>query len=200
MPGAMKHKVAIVGSGNWGTTIAKVVAENVRENSDIFEQEVPMWVFEENVTIPKTSKHYDMSAPEQPQPLTQIINTYHENVKYLPGIAVPENVVAKPDLKETVKDATILVFNLPHQFIARTCASIRGCVLPYARGISCIKGVEVSDKGCDLFSDSIGRQLGIYCGALSGANIANEVRMKQRRMTRWMRTDCCALGCTGEMV
>ena len=56
---------------------------------------------------------------------------------------------------------------------------LQGKVLPYARGISCIKGVDVSDKGCDLFADSIGRKLGIYCGALSGANIANEVALEK---------------------
>lgn len=56
---------------------------------------------------------------------------------------------------------------------------LKGKVLPYARGISCIKGVAVSDKGCDLFCDEIGRKLGIYCGALSGANIANEVALEK---------------------
>lgn len=35
--------------------------------------------------------------------------------KYLPGIQLPENLVAKPDLEEVVKDATALVFVLPHQ-------------------------------------------------------------------------------------
>jgi glycerol-3-phosphate dehydrogenase (NAD+) len=54
-----------------------------------------------------------------------------------------------------------------------------GKIVPYARGISCIKGVEVSDEGCQLFSESIGHELGIYCGALSGANIANEVAQEK---------------------
>lgn len=47
--------------------------------------------------------------------------------------------------------------------------------MPYARGVSCIKGVNVSSDNVRLFSESIGEKLGIYCGALSGANIANEV-------------------------
>ena len=37
-----------------------------------------MWVFEENINGRK---------------LTDIINTEHENVKYLPGYKLPENVV-----------------------------------------------------------------------------------------------------------
>lgn len=176
-----KHRVAIVGSGNWGTTIAKVVGENVAENPDIFEQEVRMWVFEEEYTIPKTSKHYDPQSAlsTKPQKLTELINGLHENVKYLPGVPLPKNIIANPDLVNAVEGATILVFNLPHQFIARTCKSIVGKIVPFARGISCIKGVEVSDEGCQLFSESIGHELGIYCGALSGANIANEVAQEK---------------------
>jgi glycerol-3-phosphate dehydrogenase (NAD+) len=172
-----KHKVAIVGSGNWGTTIAKVLAENVQEHPDLYEQDIQMWVYEEDYQIPKTSKHYEAGSAlcTKPQKLTQLINGLHENVKYLPGIALPHNIVANPDMSDTVKGATVLVFNLPHQFIGKICDNLKGKVVPYARGVSCIKGVSVSDQGCDLFSESIGRKLGIYCGALSGANIANEV-------------------------
>ena len=176
-----KHKVAVVGSGNWGTTIAKVVAENVQEYPDLFEQEVQMWVFEEEYVIPKENKHYDAGSElaKKPQKLTHLINGLHENVKYLPNIPLPHNIVANPDAADAVKNATILVFNLPHQFIGKVCDGLKGKIVPFARGISCIKGVEVSDKGCDLFSDSIGEKLGIYCGALSGANIATEVALEK---------------------
>lgn len=136
-----------------------------------------MWVFEEKVEIPKTSPHYDPSSPlcKGPQNLTEIINATNENVKYLPGIKLPSNLHANPSLEDAVKDSTILVFNLPHQFIVKTCEQLKGKVLPYARGVSCIKGVDVSEAGISLFSETIGKVLGIYCGALSGANIANEV-------------------------
>lgn len=180
-PHSKKHKVCIVGSGNWGTTIAKVVAENTKEHESLFEPEVQMWVYEEQYQIPKDSKHYDEGSEmcSKPQKLTELINKLHENVKYLPDIPLPKNIVANPDLVDAAKDASILVFNLPHQFIARACDQLRGKVMPYARGISCIKGVDVSDKGCELFSDSIGQKLGIYCGALSGANIATEVALEK---------------------
>lgn len=49
--------------------------------------------------------------------LTEIINEKHENVKYLPGIKLPENVVAVPDVAEAAKGATALIFVLPHQVI-----------------------------------------------------------------------------------
>lgn len=134
-----------------------------------------MWVYEEEVTIPKDSKFYDESIGEKPQKLTEVINKHHENVKYLPNIALPKNLVANPSIQDAVKDSTILVFNLPHQFIGNVCKQINGHILPFARGISCIKGVNVSDHGISLFSEWIGEGLGIYCGALSGANLAREI-------------------------
>lgn len=170
-----RHKVTVVGSGNWGSTIAKIVAENTKANPKIFEPEVQMWVYEEEVAIPKDSPHYDASVGDAKQKITSIINKYHENVKYLPGIKLPDNVIANPDLIDAAKDSTILVFNLPHQFIDNVCNKLRGHIVPYARAISCIKGVHVSDDGVSLFSEWIGDGLGIYCGALSGANIASEI-------------------------
>ncbi|KAL8821515.1 MAG: hypothetical protein Q9191_007293, partial [Dirinaria sp. TL-2023a] len=138
-------------------------------------------VYEEEITVPSTSKHYDPESKfsTQPHQLTKLINHFHENVKYLPNIALPANLIATPSLKESVEGASILIFNLPHQFIGGLCDQMKGHILPYARGISCIKGVDVSSKDVSLFSESIGEKLGIYCGALSGANIANEVAQEK---------------------
>jgi len=123
-----------------------------------------MWVYEEEVTYEgKTEK------------LTTVINTHHENIKYLPKIKLPNNLIANPSLEDAVRDSSILIFNLPHQFIHRICTQLKGKIVPYARAISCIKGVDVSDDGVSLFSEWIGDGLGIYCGALSGANLASEI-------------------------
>ncbi|KAK2628286.1 hypothetical protein QTJ16_002932 [Diplocarpon rosae] len=174
-----KHKVTIIGSGNWGSTIAKIVAENTREHPDLFQEDVQMWVYEEEVTISKESKNYDPLKENSPQKLTEVINTYHENVKYLPNITLPSNIIANPSVVDAAKDSSILIFNLPHQFIGRISKQLEGHILPYARGISCIKGVNVTSSEISLFSEWIGEGLGIYCGALSGANIANEIAQEK---------------------
>ncbi|ODV70357.1 NAD-dependent glycerol-3-phosphate dehydrogenase [Hyphopichia burtonii NRRL Y-1933] len=127
-----------------------------------------MWVFEEEIEGEK---------------LTSIINREHENVKYLPGVKLPENLIANPDIVDVVKDADLLIFNIPHQFLPRTCKQLIGKVSPNARAISCLKGLEVGPEGCKLLSQSITDTLGIYCGVLSGANIANEVARQ-----RWSET------------
>ncbi|KAI0164761.1 NAD-dependent glycerol-3-phosphate dehydrogenase N-terminus-domain-containing protein [Xylariaceae sp. FL1272] len=161
---AKRHKVTVVGSGNWGSTIAKIVAENTKAHPELFVEDVQMWVYEEDVTY-----------QGNPEKLTNVINTHHENIKYLPNIALPANLIANPSLEDAVQDSSILIFNLPHQFIHRVCSQIKGKIVPYARAISCIKGVDVTDDGVSLFSEWIGDGLGIYCGALSGANLASEI-------------------------
>lgn len=157
-----------------GSTIGKILAENTREHSEIFEETVSMWVFDEDVDVPNDETLRDQLA-DKPVKLTHAINTVHQNIKYLPGIKLPVNLIANPDLQDTVKEASILVFNLPHQFISKTLDQINHQHLPYARGISCIKGVDVSDGTVTLYSEMIMEKLGIYCGSLSGANIAPEV-------------------------
>lgn len=47
--------------------------------------------------------------------LTEIINERHENVKYLPGISLPENVVAVSSAVQAAAGADLLIFVLPHQ-------------------------------------------------------------------------------------
>ncbi|KAK3539441.1 hypothetical protein QTP70_008053 [Hemibagrus guttatus] len=156
---AAPKKVCIVGSGNWGSAIAKIVGLNAGRSSK-FDSTVKMWVFEELV---------------DGQKLTEIINTEHENVKYLPGHRLPENVVAVADLVEAVSGADILLFVIPHQFISRVCDTIRGKIKQDALGLSLIKGVDEGPDGLKLISEVIREKLGISVSVLMGANIANEV-------------------------
>uniref|UniRef100_A0A8C7II44 Glycerol-3-phosphate dehydrogenase [NAD(+)] n=1 Tax=Oncorhynchus kisutch TaxID=8019 RepID=A0A8C7II44_ONCKI len=152
-------KVCIVGSGNWGSAIAKIVGHNAKR-SNRFDPIVNMWVFEEMVEGKK---------------LTEIINTEHENVKYLPGHKLPKNVVAVPDITEAVKGASILIFVIPHQFIGRLCDQMKPHIAQGTIGISLIKGIDEGPEGLKLISDIIREKLEIEVSVLMGANIANEV-------------------------
>ncbi|KAF8000372.1 hypothetical protein HF325_005301 [Metschnikowia pulcherrima] len=152
--------IAVIGSGNWGTTVAKILAENAAARPRLFKHYVDMWVFEEKV---------------DGRNLTEIINEDHENVRYLPGVKLPDNLRASPDIVKVAQDADLLVFNLPHQFLGRIAKNLKGKLKPNCRAISCLKGLEVTPSGCKLLSTYITEQLGIACGALSGANLAPEI-------------------------
>ncbi|KAI8927281.1 NAD-dependent glycerol-3-phosphate dehydrogenase N-terminus-domain-containing protein [Entophlyctis helioformis] len=160
----MLEKVCLIGSGNWGSAIAKIVGRNVAAFPN-FDSEVRMWVYEEIV---------------QGQRLTDIINTTHENVKYLPNIKLPENVVAVPELLKSVEGATLLVFVIPHQFVKGVCEQLKSKIHPNARAISLIKGVDSGGQsGLNLISDIIKESLQIDVAVLMGANIASEVAQEK---------------------
>ena len=118
-----KEKVALVGSGNWGSAIATKIGLNVLSNS-LFDREVQMWVFEEYVRL-EDGKWVRPARGAQPpegktwveegyEPLTEVINRLHENVIYLPGIQLPKSIIAQPDIKKCVTGATMLVFVIPY--------------------------------------------------------------------------------------
>jgi len=157
---AIARTVCVIGSGNWGSAIAKIVGHNVHRLEQ-FNQTVKMYVYEEMVDGKK---------------LTEVINTTHENVKYLPGHKLPSNVVACPDIVETAGDADILVFVIPHQFIKPICSPLVGKLKRGAIGISLIKGFDRAEGGgIELISNVIGKQLSIEMSVLMGANLAKEV-------------------------
>lgn len=157
-------RVAVVGSGNWGSTIAKIVGTNVLTNPK-FDKKVKMYVYEEIVDGRK---------------LTEIINSQHENIKYLPGHSLPENVVAVPDVVEVAHDADIIIFVLPHQFMTNTCKPLIGKLKKDAFGVSLCKGFYISDDGkIDLISNMVRQLLMIECLVVMGANIASEVAAGQ---------------------
>eukprot|EP00457_Paulinella_chromatophora_P008445 gb/GEZN01008478.1/.p1 GENE.gb/GEZN01008478.1/~~gb/GEZN01008478.1/.p1 ORF type:complete len:397 (+),score=75.20 gb/GEZN01008478.1/:158-1192(+) len=144
--------------------MAKMVALNC-QSSHLFQTDVNMYVYEETVNGKK---------------LSEIINTQHENVKYLPGVKLPPNLKAVTNIKDTVDGAHLLVFVQPHQFIERSCSEIqKNCKIPDgAKAISLVKGFGAIDEGrggLKLVSKIITDSLGIECCALSGANVAKEL-------------------------
>ncbi|CAG0914668.1 unnamed protein product [Notodromas monacha] len=156
-----KRRISIIGSGNWGSAIARIVGLNCRK-LDYMVDEVKMWVFEEVL--------------EDGRKLTDVINTEHENVKYLKGFKLPDNVVAEPDILKSTLNADYLVFVMPHQFLDRACAPLKGNLKPGAVGISLIKGFDLQPNGkVQLISELISQMLNIQVCCLMGANLAHEV-------------------------
>jgi len=163
-----KLQVCIVGSGNWGSTAAKIIGENILSGpaGKRFEHEVRMWVLEEMI------EQEDGTSKK----LSEIINETHENVKYLQGIELPPNVKAVPDLKEAASGAHVFVWVLPHQFIARTAKTVKEVLDPASVSISMVKGgIDIDSKGLKLCSETIAEILGTEVGVIMGANVANEV-------------------------
>lgn len=153
-------KVAVVGSGAWACAATQMISLNCRIKP-LFQERIDMWVYEED---------YDGGK------LTDKMNELHENPKYMPGVNYGDNVVANPDLIDTVKDADLIVLCVPHQFIHGICKQIQLVVNPTALVISLIKGIHIAHDGPKLISAMVRRMLGVECSVLMGANLAHEVK------------------------
>lgn len=158
-----KKSVTVVGSGNWGMAIATIIAGNTSRHPE-FEDTLTVWMFEEEV------QHKGVKRK-----LSEVFNETKENVKYLPGITLPEHVKAEPDLKKAVMYADVLIWVLPHQFVARTVSNM-GKIKDSCVSVSLIKGgLELESGKLGLCSDLLRKLLGHEVGVLMGANVANEV-------------------------
>lgn len=100
--------------------------------------------------------------------LTDVINSTHVNHRYLPDVPLPHNLVAVSELADVVKDATLIVLVVPHQFLTPVLEELSkpGVLTTGARAISAIKGVEVAGAEIYTFPWLIEKKLGIPCSAL----------------------------------
>lgn len=154
-------KVAVIGSGNWGTAVARRVALNIKEYDLVSNKDVNMWVYEEKING---------------RLLSDIINEDHENPKYLANVQLPENVVALSDLVKTCADADILLFVVPHQFLPSVLSSLKNNVKKSAIAVSLIKGIQFTSEGPALLSELIKDELQLHAtAAVMGANVASDV-------------------------
>eukprot|EP00452_MALV-II_sp_L67-6_P000152 gene152-137_t len=158
-------KVVLVGSGNWGSAVALIVGQNVERYPDDFGSQLTMFAREE-------------PCEHEGQTITvhDCINKFNVNSKYLGGFPLPKSVVAEPDLAKATAGANILIWCIPHQFVASTLLTVKASCAPDCISISLIKGgIDIKDGEIELCSDLIRQSLNHDCSVLMGANVANEV-------------------------
>jgi glycerol-3-phosphate dehydrogenase (NAD+) len=158
-----QENIAIIGGGNWGTAVAKKIGQNLleRNGKENSPEGLVMWSYEEQVNG---------------RPLTEIINETNENVKYLPGIKLPKNVRASPDLDECLKNKKILFFVIPHQFLKGTLKQMVGKVPSVTICVSLMKGIDSTNHQIKRFTTIIAEELGVkHVAAVMGANVATDV-------------------------
>ena len=145
-------KIAVLGSGSWGTALGQVLAENGHE--------VVLWGRE------------DYIADE--------INQAHTNSHFLPGINLPTTIVATTDLKAALDQATVLLFVLPTKAIrsvARQVASYLSQSDAQPLLVHATKGLEQGThlRVSQMIEEEIPRQDYQDLVVLSGPSHAEEV-------------------------
>lgn len=133
-------RVTVIGGGSWGSAVARKVAFNLSQlDNPSLDPSLRLWLHEEWI---------------DGQPLSQLINQRRENPKYLPGVYLPQNVLAVSNLKEAIRGANVLLFVLPHHFLPSLLHQLRelqredaAMVPPSTVCASFIKGVQVDGRG-----------------------------------------------------
>ena len=138
--------VAVLGAGSWGTALALSLAAN--------EHEVRIWDINQ--------EHLDE------------LEANRENLRYLPGIPFPDNLIVKKTVEESVEGAEIVLFSAPAQHFR---GALQGA-LPYLKPgmilVNVAKGIE--QKTLKLLSEIAAELAPEYpYVVLSGPSHAEEV-------------------------
>ena len=143
-------KIGVLGAGSWGTTLANLLA---KKGYDVI-----LWVREKEL-------------------LEQIYKT-RENIWFLPGIKLSEDLSFSNSLPEVVKDKDYILVVVPAQFVRSTLSSIRDRLKKNQIIICASKGIEVGSY--KTMSQVVFKELKeidpIYA-VLSGPSFAKEVSL-----------------------
>jgi len=89
-------KIAVLGAGSWGTTLAILLANNSHE--------VTLWSYRERYA--------------------EEIRTTGKNSAFLPGIRIPQTIKVTSDLVDTVRGSEMIVVAVPSQFVRGVIRSV----------------------------------------------------------------------------
>jgi glycerol-3-phosphate dehydrogenase (NAD(P)+) len=139
-------RVAVLGAGSWGTTLANVLAEKGVD--------VRLWAFEPEVSA--------------------AINQRHENPLYLPGAELHPGLLASPVLADVVHDADTICSVAPSHVSRRVWAEAAPHIGAGTRLICATKGIEADTLlFMDGVANDVVPQATFV--ALSGPSFAEEV-------------------------
>ena len=142
-------KVAVVGAGSWGTALSIVLS---KKNHDVC-----LWAFE----------------PEVAEQITE----GRENVSYLPGIELPENLRSTAELATALHGAEVVISVSPAQVVGAVMAEAGPHIDDDALIVSASKGIETRTlrRMDEVLSDVLSpAQLDGFT-VLSGPSFAREV-------------------------
>ena len=156
------QKVAVMGAGSWGTTLAKVFADAGSE--------VHLWA----------------RRPE----LAEAINTTHINPDYLPGLELPSGLIATSDAAAALDGSDIVIFGVPSQTLRSNLEKWAPLLPADSTLVSISKGVEAATlkRMSEVIADATGVDES-RIAVLSGPNLAKEVAEEQPAATVIACTD-----------
>jgi len=116
--------------------------------------------------------------------LVTAINTRHENLDYLPGVALTPKLTASADPAQALAGADAVVLAVPAQSLRRNLTSWLGLLPAGAAFVSLMKGIELGTE--HRMSQVIAEVTGAgpdRIAVISGPNLAREIAERQHAAT-----------------
>jgi glycerol-3-phosphate dehydrogenase (NAD(P)+) len=144
-------RVAVMGSGAWGTAIALSLANRG-------DHELTLWSHSSEVS--------------------ETIAERDENTAFLPGFPIPKSIRATSSIEEALRDAEIVVSVMPSHHVRVSYEQFVPFLRSSHLLVSATKGIEdeTLQRMSEVIADVLGKYgLGLPIGVLSGPSFAQEV-------------------------
>lgn len=141
----MDRRVAVLGAGSWGTTVATLASHNTP---------TMLWA-------------------RRPA-LADEINERHTNERYLPGFTLPPDLPATASVAEAVRDADVVVVGVPSHGFRSLLTELKQTIRPSVPILSLAKGFEEGTdlRMSQIIADVLPSH---PAGVLTGPNLAKEI-------------------------
>jgi glycerol-3-phosphate dehydrogenase (NAD(P)+) len=141
----MRLKIAVLGAGSWGTTVATLASHNAPTT---------LWA--------------------RRTELVDEINREHTNQVYLPDFQLPPDLPATDSIEEAVRDCDVVVLGVPSHGFRQVLEEVKRSIRPWVPIVSLAKGLEEGSdlRMTEVISEVLP---GHPTAALTGPNLAKEI-------------------------
>jgi glycerol-3-phosphate dehydrogenase (NAD(P)+) len=148
-------RVAVLGAGSWGTTLASLLSSR---------NETVLWAREPEIAASVSARHV--------------------NPAFLPGFVLSPALAATHELEVALRGAEVVVVAVPSRYFRSIVAAASPFISPRADIVSVSKGIEpgTCKRMTEVLEDVLGENSGRFC-VLSGPNLAREVMAGQPSAT-----------------
>jgi glycerol-3-phosphate dehydrogenase (NAD(P)+) len=148
----MAEKIAVIGAGSWGTTLADLLAKKGHE--------VTLWAYEPELVLEMRDNR--------------------ENTLFLPGIKLNERLRFTNDLEEAYRGCSMVLCVVPSQLVRRVMTNSLPFLPKEAIIVSASKGIEVDTLATvsEIYQDILPPEQYQTLAALSGPSFAREVALE----------------------
>ncbi|MGA9365747.1 MAG: NAD(P)H-dependent glycerol-3-phosphate dehydrogenase [Bacteroidota bacterium] len=145
-------RIAILGAGGWGTTLAILLSDN--------KHKVSLWTYSEDQA--------------------RAIRETRTNAQFLPGIVVPSQIEILTDIEQAVAQEDLVVAAVPSQFLRSVAKQVAQCDFRTKIVVNVAKGIENDTlmTMSEVLGDVLTRLRKENICTLSGPSFAEEVSRK----------------------